>query len=98
MLYASDIDRNLSFAIMYGGTTVMHATDGAIGVVYRTGYRASKGNMVSTLLSPPEQIRGLQKEILTLVIFIAIACFLAIVVSSQLIMHGAGVYIGSIMV
>jgi magnesium-transporting ATPase (P-type) len=89
--YESDVDKSLSFAVMYGGTTVMHATEDAMGVVYRTGFRTTKGNMVSTLLSPPEQIRGLQREIVLLVLIIAVASIVGYsIVSSQLIKAGAG--------
>ena len=42
-VYDGDVDENLSFAVMYAGTTVITATEDALGVVYRTGYRTSRG-------------------------------------------------------
>ena len=42
-VYDGDVDENLSFAVMYAGTTVITATEDALGVVCRTGYGTSKG-------------------------------------------------------
>jgi predicted P-type ATPase len=63
--------------IMFGGTHVVQASGGSadiaegapVGVVYKTGFRSAKGQLVATLLNPKEEFMGFFSDAINVVIF-----------------------------
>jgi predicted P-type ATPase len=61
--------------ILYGGTRVLQVagTDSPagnpLGVVYKTGFRSAKGQLVATLLNPKEEFMGFFSDAISVVIF-----------------------------
>lgn len=62
-------------SILFSGTRVLQAAGGdagsgfAVGIVYKTGFRSAKGQLVATLLNPKEEFMGFFSDAITVVIF-----------------------------
>jgi cation-transporting ATPase 13A3/4/5 len=72
-------------SILFSGTRVLQASGGdagsgcAIGIVYKTGFRSAKGQLVATLLNPKDEFLGFFSDAITVVIvmfFVATCLFI----------------------
>jgi predicted P-type ATPase len=83
-------------SILFSGTRVLQASGGdagsgfAIGIVYKTGFRSAKGQLVATLLNPKDEFMGFFSDAITVVIFMfLLATCLFIWTGSNLRENGA---------
>ncbi|CAN0319787.1 unnamed protein product, partial [Ectocarpus fasciculatus] len=64
-------------SILFGGTHILQASGGAaeiaegnpVGIVFKTGFRSAKGQLVATLLNPKEEFMGFFSDALNVVLF-----------------------------
>lgn len=65
-----DIGDKRGGSVLFGGTIVKNTTSECIGVVYRTGFRSSKGVLITTLLTPKDRFLRIFEDLILVIFFL----------------------------
>ena len=78
-----DIGEKRAGSVLFGGTTVRSVGGGAgagggdcVAVVYRTGFRSSKGLLIATLLTPKDRFLRIFEDLLWVIFFLFVVASL----------------------